>query len=530
MTQDLSASWADVASHHYMDDIIRTTVGKDWPAQGIDMKLHNLAYASIDSTAGASGAKPADINLSGVILTRLSAPGQTIKRLQAASKRYNSGKMHIPSWVSHGAVTDEYHPVAQLPETQTASAAGSTGVLHASTQTRRKTASAAAAPGAAGFGIDLSPKMEPRRSAPVRKQDITPIDLGDWEGQWLSTLIGAPSMAAEAYYAINVSPLFTQVTVHCDFSSAQGNMDLELLDSGFHLLAGAYATGDNEQLAFDVSEGGIYYVRVYRASGPGSGTYDLIWNDSILPATDGITTLVLAGSILNLESKGGQIAPGALIADDLAKVAGKGLLFKTDFDKKKIYLPYTGDVAPWILISSGPKLTLTATGGDVKGHRLLTAGEMTQVQAKFKKYLVNLFDPAVPGDLAWTVGNWYAGGVVGRSPLPTSLATPAFMHMISGVGELTPVAPPPSTDIRNIRADLAVFGYFAAAPREITGSPDVAKASARIQQIQTRKYSNFPPLENKDVWWYKVQGAGYSTQPIKIKTEDSTLFEVVLAE
>ncbi|MDJ0832285.1 MAG: pre-peptidase C-terminal domain-containing protein [Gammaproteobacteria bacterium] len=99
----------------------------------------------------------------------------------------------------------------------------------------------------------------------------------------LNTIAGAgiANENDDDWYRISLSPGTTQVTVDLTFSQSSGDLDVELYDaSGTTLLGGAYSVDDNENLVLDVSDSGVYYIRVYAYSGTGV-TYDLQWRSDV---------------------------------------------------------------------------------------------------------------------------------------------------------------------------------------------------------------------------------------------------------
>lgn len=75
----------------------------------------------------------------------------------------------------------------------------------------------------------------------------------EWEGTWLSGISGAGIQRDDDYYRIDVSPVgYKQVEVELDFRDSEGDIDLELLDSGGSVLARSESVTDDERISYRV--------------------------------------------------------------------------------------------------------------------------------------------------------------------------------------------------------------------------------------------------------------------------------------
>ena len=99
----------------------------------------------------------------------------------------------------------------------------------------------------------------------------------NWERKWLSDIDGFGIQADDDWYRIDVDPGAERIQVDCQFTHAEGDINIVLYDSGGTLLAESNSATDNELIDYAISSGGTYYVRVY--SGNAGNIYDLRWDD-----------------------------------------------------------------------------------------------------------------------------------------------------------------------------------------------------------------------------------------------------------
>jgi len=109
----------------------------------------------------------------------------------------------------------------------------------------------------------------------------TAYDLAILEQTWLSTIDGMAIQRDSDWYKINIDPsTYKRVKIDCQFTHADGDIDIELYDSSGNLLISASGETDNEYIDFTVSGSGTHYIKVYY--GNQGNTYDLWWDD-LLP-------------------------------------------------------------------------------------------------------------------------------------------------------------------------------------------------------------------------------------------------------
>jgi hypothetical protein len=99
----------------------------------------------------------------------------------------------------------------------------------------------------------------------------------NWERKWLSDIDGSGIQADDDWYRIDVDAASHGIQVDCQFTHADGDINVGLYDSTGTLLASSETTTDNEFIDHPIPGGGTYYVRVY--SGNAGNMYDLWWDD-----------------------------------------------------------------------------------------------------------------------------------------------------------------------------------------------------------------------------------------------------------
>jgi hypothetical protein len=109
----------------------------------------------------------------------------------------------------------------------------------------------------------------------------TAYSIASNELTWLSTIAGDGIQLDEDWYQISVTSGFTNVLVDLQFIDAEGDIDIQLVDSTGAVLQGSYSTTDDESINYIVPAGGIYYLRVYY--GNAGNAYDLWWDDIVPP-------------------------------------------------------------------------------------------------------------------------------------------------------------------------------------------------------------------------------------------------------
>jgi hypothetical protein len=102
-------------------------------------------------------------------------------------------------------------------------------------------------------------------------------DLSSDEQTWLSTIDGLGVQYDDDWYQIDVTPGFERVNVDLQFTHANGDIDLALLNASGTPLAVSESTTDDEHIDYTVPASGTYYIGVY--FGNAGNTYDLWWDD-----------------------------------------------------------------------------------------------------------------------------------------------------------------------------------------------------------------------------------------------------------
>ena len=82
------------------------------------------------------------------------------------------------------------------------------------------------------------------------------------------------------WYQIYVNSGLERVVVDLQFTHADGDIDLALVNASGITLENSFSITDDEYINYTVSASGTYYISVYFANA--GNTYDLWWDD-ILP-------------------------------------------------------------------------------------------------------------------------------------------------------------------------------------------------------------------------------------------------------
>ncbi len=101
----------------------------------------------------------------------------------------------------------------------------------------------------------------------------TACDLREMKGDWI-----AGNQLDSDWYRVDVDPDYHRLHVDCHFLHAEGDIDIQLFDSGGNLVDGSYGTEDNEEIVVNLPGGGEHYIRVF--FGDQGNAYTLRWFDS----------------------------------------------------------------------------------------------------------------------------------------------------------------------------------------------------------------------------------------------------------
>jgi len=96
------------------------------------------------------------------------------------------------------------------------------------------------------------------------------------EGNWLSSLNGTGTQWDDDWFMINIIPGKEHLNIMLTFNHSEGDIDIELYDSGVVLLTGSYSTMDTENIDYIVPSSGIHYLKIFYANM--GNVYDLWWN------------------------------------------------------------------------------------------------------------------------------------------------------------------------------------------------------------------------------------------------------------
>lgn len=97
------------------------------------------------------------------------------------------------------------------------------------------------------------------------------------EQVWLSTISGLGVQADDDWYEIEVSSGYERVQVDCQFTDADGDIDIALVNAAGATLDSSTSFTDDEYIDHVVPTSGTYYIWVHY--GNAGNTYDLWWDD-----------------------------------------------------------------------------------------------------------------------------------------------------------------------------------------------------------------------------------------------------------
>jgi len=102
-------------------------------------------------------------------------------------------------------------------------------------------------------------------------------DFSSQEHTWLSSISGFGIQRDEDWYQIEVTAGYDRVRILCDFTHADGDIDVALYDASEILITYSESTTDDEIIDVTVSSSGTYYIKVYFSNV--GNTYNLWWDD-----------------------------------------------------------------------------------------------------------------------------------------------------------------------------------------------------------------------------------------------------------
>jgi hypothetical protein len=144
------------------------------------------------------------------------------------------------------------------------------------------------------------------------------------QGEWLSQDRGLGVQYDSDWYEINLSDA-AAVYIDCQFTHADGDINIALYDAGGHMKEVSYDTSsDSEVIDFLAPSNGLYYIQVY---GDNQGnTYDLKWS-----ADDAYETNNVRTQAYDLTANRGRL---------LSTLSGRAVQY--DEDWYKVVVPWPG--------------------------------------------------------------------------------------------------------------------------------------------------------------------------------------------
>ncbi|MFX1489015.1 MAG: pre-peptidase C-terminal domain-containing protein [Promethearchaeota archaeon] len=109
-------------------------------------------------------------------------------------------------------------------------------------------------------------------------------NLSGNEDTWLSTIDGFGVQLDEDWYEIYMDPGELFLHVELLFTHTNGDIDIQIYNSSLDYIIGSSSSTDNEYIDYEVPSYGTYYLLIFGVSL--GNTYDLLWNDKIVPSDD----------------------------------------------------------------------------------------------------------------------------------------------------------------------------------------------------------------------------------------------------
>jgi hypothetical protein len=112
----------------------------------------------------------------------------------------------------------------------------------------------------------------------------TDICMGPfYERTWLNTVDGYGRQGDYDWYEINVTSNFNRILIDCQFTHADGDIDIALYDAAGTYIGSSSSITDDEYIdACVADQGGTHYIRV--SYGNAGNTYNLWWDDVSTPS------------------------------------------------------------------------------------------------------------------------------------------------------------------------------------------------------------------------------------------------------
>ena len=115
------------------------------------------------------------------------------------------------------------------------------------------------------------------------------FDLSSYDETWLSTIDGLGYQYDLDWYEIYIDPGYQRLIVDLQFTHADGDIDLDVLEvkTSIHRVAESWSTTDDEYIDYIIDSPGTYYIVVYSYSGNAGNAYDLWWDGAVgMPPPD----------------------------------------------------------------------------------------------------------------------------------------------------------------------------------------------------------------------------------------------------
>jgi len=113
---------------------------------------------------------------------------------------------------------------------------------------------------------------------------LSAYNLSGEENTWLNTIDGLGIQLDDDWYEIYIDPGELFLHVELLFTHADGNIDIIVYNASLTFIFQSSSSTDNEYIDYKVPSYGTYYFLI---SGLNVGnTYDLLWNDTIVPSDD----------------------------------------------------------------------------------------------------------------------------------------------------------------------------------------------------------------------------------------------------